>query len=66
MTRIGLTGYLAHRAAECERKRELLWQYHALLDIMPDLVTDIKILDEDQLVTYAGFVSTAVNFRLVA
>ncbi|OJT15889.1 hypothetical protein TRAPUB_1050, partial [Trametes pubescens] len=44
------------KAAAREQERELLYQYHALLDIIPDLATDIKILDEDQLVTYAGFI----------
>lgn len=48
---------LSIRAAAREQEHELLFQYHALLDIMPDLATDIKILDEDQLVTYAGFAS---------
>lgn len=39
------------------QKREYLYQFHALLDIMPDLKTDLDILDEDQLITYSDFVS---------
>lgn len=39
------------------QKWEYLYQFHALLDIMPDLKTDLDILDEDQLITYSDFVS---------
>ncbi|KAI0374976.1 hypothetical protein BV20DRAFT_405450 [Pilatotrama ljubarskyi] len=36
------------------QERELRYQYAALLDIMPDLKTDIGILDDDQLVDYCA------------
>ncbi|KAI0349976.1 hypothetical protein OH77DRAFT_1507226 [Trametes cingulata] len=39
-----------------EQERELRYQYNALLDIMPDLKTDINLLDDDQLVRYARYV----------
>ncbi|KAL1937058.1 hypothetical protein VTO73DRAFT_15140 [Trametes versicolor] len=54
-----ITPDVCHPSLETERqeKREYIFQYHAILDVMPNLKTDLPLLDADQLVTYTNFVN---------
>ncbi|EIW59004.1 uncharacterized protein TRAVEDRAFT_48132 [Trametes versicolor FP-101664 SS1] len=45
------------RETERQEKREYIFQYHAILDVMPNLKMDLPLLDADQLVTYTNFVN---------
>ncbi|EIW53765.1 uncharacterized protein TRAVEDRAFT_52890 [Trametes versicolor FP-101664 SS1] len=49
------------KAIERQEKREYIFQYHAIPDVMPNLKTDLPLLDADQLVTYTNFVRDDTN-----
>ncbi|CDO75465.1 hypothetical protein BN946_scf184935.g1 [Trametes cinnabarina] len=51
----------AQRNAARARTRELIFQYNGILDVLPDLRTDAKYFDEDELITLTDFVRTRMN-----
>ncbi|KAL7283550.1 hypothetical protein ACG7TL_002984 [Trametes sanguinea] len=48
----------AQRNAARARTRELIFQYDGILDVIPDLRSDAKYFDEDELITLTDFVRT--------
>ena len=55
----------ASSARDLARKRELFYQYNALLKIIPDLKTDIHLLNDDELETLSDFVKCSLLYSLL-
>ncbi|KAI1784809.1 hypothetical protein LXA43DRAFT_1101000 [Ganoderma leucocontextum] len=52
---------LRQRNLERRQRRELLYQFDELLRLIPDLKTDIDILNEEQLVTYCQYLDYSIH-----